>query len=106
TEARIAAVWAAVLGLPRVGRHDDFFALGGHSLLAARLVFRLRRELDREVPLYVLFEAPTVAGLARRLAELPAAPAPSETAEPIPRADRSAPVPLSFAQEGIWLQEQ
>src|SRR6185436_15461988 len=102
TEARIAAVWAAVLGLPRVGVDDDFFALGGHSLLAARLVFRLRRELDREVPLHVLFEAPTVAGLARRLAELP----PSGTAEPIPRADRSAPVPLSFAQEGIWLQEQ
>jgi amino acid adenylation domain-containing protein len=65
-EAALAGLWAALLGVPRVGRHDDFFELGGESLLAAQLVARTRAELRLEVALRDLFEEPTVAGMARR----------------------------------------
>ena len=67
TENRLAALWAEVLGLPRVGVHDSFFHLGGHSMLAARLFIRLRDEMGHDLPLAALFQAPTPAEMARLL---------------------------------------
>ncbi|MDB4948387.1 MAG: polyketide synthase [Gemmatimonadetes bacterium] len=63
-EERIAAVWQDLLGLERIGIHDDFFALGGHSLLATQIISRLRDQFELELPLAVIFEAPTVAKMA------------------------------------------
>jgi phthiocerol/phenolphthiocerol synthesis type-I polyketide synthase E len=63
-EERIAGVWQELLGLERIGIHDDFFALGGHSLLATQIVGRLRDIFELELPLAVIFEAPTVAKMA------------------------------------------
>ncbi len=64
-EERLAAIWSDLLGVKRVGAHDNFFHLGGHSLLTTQLVSRLRTDFLLEVPLPSFFDDPTVAGLAQ-----------------------------------------
>jgi len=64
-EERLAALWGEVLGVERVGLHDDFFDLGGQSILATRLVARVREELGFEVPVAELLTGPTVEQMAR-----------------------------------------
>ncbi|MFE5463165.1 thioester reductase domain-containing protein, partial [Nocardia sp. NPDC056564] len=67
-EQRVAGVFAHVLGIPRVGREDNFFDLGGHSLLAAQLILRLKQSFGEDIPLGSLFARPTVAGVVALLA--------------------------------------
>ena len=65
----VAGLWAQLLGVDHVGIHDNFFTeLGGHSLLATQLVSQLRDTFDVELPLRMLFEAPTVAELTAAVA--------------------------------------
>jgi amino acid adenylation domain-containing protein len=94
----IAALWCEVLEIERAGLDDSFFALGGHSLLASRLLVRVRETLRVEVPLAGLFAAPTVAGLAARIAAARGQVAPP----PLDAAPRAAAVPLSPAQLRLW----
>jgi phthiocerol/phenolphthiocerol synthesis type-I polyketide synthase E len=108
-EGRLAALFGSVLGIERVGVHDDFFALGGHSLLGTQLLARLRREMQVELPLARLFEAPTVADLAAGVvAELVSGA--TVAVDAIPRAARAADdrgdLPLSYAQERFWFLDR
>jgi amino acid adenylation domain-containing protein len=109
-ERRLAAIWGSLLGIDRVGIHDDFFELGGHSLLATRLIARVREAFGREIPLESVFAAPTVARFAALLAA-PAEPRESQ-APPIPPippiipVPRTGPLPLSFAQQRLWFLDQ
>ncbi|MFB4421449.1 amino acid adenylation domain-containing protein [Streptomyces sp. QL37] len=72
TEEAVAALWQKVLRQERVSIRDNFFAAGGHSLTAVNLVGRVNRELGSSLPLQVLFDAPTIAELARRIDREPA----------------------------------
>jgi amino acid adenylation domain-containing protein len=76
-EEVLAKIWADVLGLDRVGIHDNFFDLGGHSLHATQVVSRVRRDLGVEVSLRALFDKPAIADLAEMVAECQQRLAPS-----------------------------
>jgi len=103
-ERALCAAWAEVLGVARVGVHDDFLGLGGHSLLAARVVSRVRGALGVELPLRVLFEARTVAALAERVEALRIADGPA--VPPVLPVGRADPPPASFAQERLWFLDR
>ncbi|HEX2079821.1 MAG TPA: amino acid adenylation domain-containing protein, partial [Longimicrobium sp.] len=99
-EEVLAGIWAEVLGVERLGVHDEFFDLGGHSLLATRVVSWVREVFGVEVPLRALFEGPTVAEMAGRVEEMRRAGAPA--LPPVVPTERTEPPPLSFAQERLW----
>jgi acyl carrier protein len=63
-EEILAEIWAELLGVNRVGAEDNFFELGGHSLVATQLITRLREIFHVELPLGIIFDAPTISGLA------------------------------------------
>ncbi|MEM7343679.1 MAG: amino acid adenylation domain-containing protein [Chloroflexota bacterium] len=101
TEIAITEIWQTVLDQLHIGIHDNFFELGGHSLLATQVVTRLRQRFDVELALRNLFENPTIATLAQRVTA-----AKQTTIAPIQSAPRTAPLPLSFAQQRLWFLDQ
>ncbi|MDX2702060.1 amino acid adenylation domain-containing protein [Streptomyces sp. PA03-6a] len=99
-EQTVAEVWQVLLGLPRVGATDDFFALGGHSFAATRMVGMLAESTGCRLPVRVVFERPVLRDLA---AELERRTAGAAVSGPVPRRpDPAAAVRLSPAQERLW----
>ncbi|HEX6289833.1 MAG TPA: amino acid adenylation domain-containing protein, partial [Herpetosiphonaceae bacterium] len=103
-EELLASIWANVLRVERVSIHDNFFNLGGHSLLAAQLVSRIRETFGIELPLRSIFEAATLAELARRISAAPGDL--SEAQPPLQPVSREGALPLSFAQQRLWFLDQ
>ena len=101
-EARLAQIWAEVLGLDRVGVHDNFFWSGGHSLLAVQLFSRVRKAFGLELRLSTLLEGPTVAQIANAIVEQQSAGAPAVSRVGIVPGDVIDPAPLSSAQRRLW----
>ncbi len=66
-EQDLAAIWAEVLALDRVGVEDNFFDLGGHSLGAARILSRVGAVFHVDLPIRALFDRPTVAAMAQAI---------------------------------------
>jgi hypothetical protein len=119
-EQLVASLFAELTGATRVGLDDSFFALGGHSLLAMRLLSQLRARTGLELALRILFEQPTVAGVAQALDQvqaeaqaLAASGAVSVSRPSIipgqgvanPEADGTQRV-LSYGQIRLWTLEQ
>nr|WP_245551191.1 non-ribosomal peptide synthetase [Nocardia paucivorans] len=96
-EGVVAQAFEQVLGVGRVGADDDFFTLGGDSLSASLVAARVGSTLDIHIPVRSIFEAPTVAGLARLVGSLGGRHRP-----PLTAVERPDPIPLSLAQQRMW----
>jgi amino acid adenylation domain-containing protein len=104
-EEVLAAIWSNLLGVASVAINDSFFELGGHSLLATQVASRARSVFIIDLPLREVFEAVTLEELAacvesRLRQNRPAAQ------DPINRIARNAELPLSYAQQRLWLLNQ
>ncbi|HSK77339.1 MAG TPA: amino acid adenylation domain-containing protein [Thermoanaerobaculia bacterium] len=100
TEEVLAGLWSDLLGVERIGADESFFALGGHSLLATRAATRARAAFGVDLPLRVLFEAPTVRAVAAFLDAQRRAGS-GLVAPPLGRSPRSEALPLTFAQQRL-----
>ena len=100
-EQQVADIWADVLGLDKVGIHDNFFDLGGHSLLATQVISRVRAQLNLEVPLKTLFSSSQLAPFARHISQTQ-----ESTSAVIQKVKRDGQLPLSFAQQRLWFLDQ
>ncbi|HYQ71304.1 MAG TPA: condensation domain-containing protein, partial [Gammaproteobacteria bacterium] len=100
-EKALAHIWAEILKVERIGRHDNFFDLGGHSLLAVTLISRIRTRLGVEVLVAEIFTRPALSELANHIETAAKSDLPAITA-----ADRTQALPLSFAQQRLWFLTQ
>jgi acyl carrier protein len=100
-EELITQTWEEVLKIENIGIYDNFFELGGHSLLATQIIARLQEAFNKDVPLRVLFDSPTIAELAQEL-ETIIRDGRAPELPPIVPVPRDGPLPLSLNQEHLW----
>jgi non-ribosomal peptide synthetase component F/acyl carrier protein len=104
-EEMIAGIWAELLKVDEISVEDNFFQVGGHSLIAIQMLTRARNAFLVDLPLQSLFEFPTVAGLAEQIEIARGARSPVQT-QPMVRVSRDRGLPLSFAQQALWIFDQ
>jgi hypothetical protein len=104
-EKFLAQIWSDILRIEQVGIHDNFFRLGGHSLTGIQVIARLREGLGVELPVKAIFEQPTISGLVKKL-QATGAENDTFAPPPIARSSREDRLPLSFAQQRLWLLDQ
>ena len=102
TELALAEIWAEVLNLSDVGVQDNFFDLGGHSLLATQVASRVRNKLGCTIQIRDLMAEPTIEALALRVAKMQN----QQQDLPLLAVDRNQRLPLSFAQQRLWLLDK
>ena len=95
-------MWEAVLGVSPIGVEDGFFEIGGDSLMAIRLCMEIEKVLKVRLPVIEVLRSPTIRQLSIKLHNTPG----ESTITSPKRVDRSLPIPVSFAQRGLWLQYQ
>ncbi len=105
-EELLVQSWEQLLRRERVGIDDNFFRLGGHSLLATQVISRIRRTFHIDVPLRVLFEAPTVRQLALVVTQMQIEQEDTDRVEITRQEGERCTFPLSFAQQRLWFSDQ
>ncbi|WP_435541504.1 lichenysin non-ribosomal peptide synthetase LicA [Bacillus paralicheniformis] len=101
TEAQLADLWQEVLNVPKIGVHDNFFELGGHSLIGMTLIARIQQEMNVDLQLKDLFQAPTIETLAQA-----AAKAEKRSAVYIEAVPDRETYPVSSAQKRLYVLQQ
>ena len=89
-ECKLVAIWEHLLGVKKIGIHDNFPELGGHSLLAVKMVAESRQLIKIDLPLGAIYQSPTIAELAKVIASVDQQPSwyslvPIQTQRPPPR---------------------
>ncbi len=105
-EERVAAIWAHVLGIENVGVNDHFLELGGTSLKATQVMARVWSTLEVRLPQRTLFDDPSLADFAARVAEARQMAPDGPGTAPIGRIASDTPAPLSYAQQRMWFFNQ
>ncbi len=103
-EQILVNIWSEILNIEKVSIEENFFELGGHSLVATQVISRVRSDLNIEVPLRQLFATPTVADLAEFIQQSQQNSQP--IAPPLLPVSRDRQLPISFAQERLWILDQ
>jgi acyl carrier protein len=105
SEEVVAAIWAEVLKRDDLSVDDNFFEIGGHSLLATQIASRLREHFGIPVPVRAVFESPSIAELAKRM-DRSRREEQGMLPPPITAVPRNGGLPLSYAQERLWVLDQ
>jgi len=103
-ETTLVELWQTLLQTEPIGINDNFFELGGHSLKAVQLANRVGTQFQLKLPVRTIFESPTIAGLAERIARQ--SNGANGSLESIPSVDQDASPQLSFAQQRLWFLDQ
>jgi surfactin family lipopeptide synthetase A len=106
-EEALTTIWTEVFELEQIGIHDNFFELGGHSLLSTQVISQVRETLQVELPMFSLFDYPTIAELARHIETVRGDESHRQqqiqTIQPI---SRQQELPLSSFQKQLWFLAQ
>ncbi|WP_458110570.1 lichenysin non-ribosomal peptide synthetase LicA [Bacillus sp. PK6-013] len=101
TEAQLTDLWQEVLNVPKIGVHDNFFELGGHSLIGMTLIARIQQEMNVDLQLKDLFQAPTIETLAQAAEKTE-----KKSAVYIEAAPDQETYPVSSAQKRLYVLQQ
>ena len=104
-EEKLCLIWKTILGIDKIGVHDNFFDLGGHSLLATQIASRIKAEFAREVAIKLIFEKPSIADLASEVESLLSREVDLQAPE-IVSVVRQALMPVTYAQRRFWFLDQ
>lgn len=101
----LVKIWSEVLNVQKIGIHDNFFRIGGHSLLATQIISRVRSTYNVDLSLRSFFDHPTIYALSQDIEHLEARDLSDETSHILVQ-QRPETLPLSFAQQRLWLLDQ